>query len=283
MTEDGTRFISAGSDKQIRLWDSRTAAESAHWSSGGSVMSLHASARYLMGGCVDHTVRLWDLQHRRGMELNGHEEKVVSVWLGSSGHDAYSASSDGTIKIWDVAQRVCTRTLMCMSTSNDVTVSGDVVLSAHYNGEVVTWDRRVGRPMERIRAHARVATCVRVTTQGQYFVSLGRDDAISVRDVRATAQPLRQLTTPQLAVPMNWSRLAISADDKVCAVGSKTGVVLLVTLREHDETEKGNPVLRVLRDRQGGGGKPVNSVAWSQDSGGPLLSYGESLDITVWT
>lgn len=122
------------------------------------------------------------------------------------------------------------RTFLCTSTANDVIVSGGNVISAHYNGTVVMWDRRTATRTCETRVHGRITTCVRVSSDGLLCVSLGRDNNIAVRDTRMIQRPLYTFTSPDLVVPMNWSRLGLSEDNRICAVGSSSGEVLLFAI-----------------------------------------------------
>lgn len=328
--ESSRQVFTSGSDKMIKVWDCRAGsgvgggtvseAEKKRFSSGNSIaLSLHCSSHYLLAGCVDKTARFWDTRSLRVLELVGHAEKIVSVCLSATAQHAFSASSDSTIKIWDVRRRAPLQTLMCQSTANDVTVSGDNIFSAHYNGSLVAWDRRTrGKSGEVVKAHQRIATCVRVSPDGRLCVSLGKDNTISVRDIRmfsaaAAAPPLRVLAPVDLVVSMNWSRLALSPDGRVVAVGSSKGQVICGVLDKNEEAAIaqtypffffGNSNHNSSNNHHGGGGgssggiddgimnvlergghegsSPVPCVAWGVENGSPVVSMGEDRRMVVW-
>ena len=59
----GTRLVSGGDDRSVRLWDVDAGKESARAGHAGAVMSLAASAdgRRAFSGGADFTVREWNL------------------------------------------------------------------------------------------------------------------------------------------------------------------------------------------------------------------------------
>ncbi|KPA76585.1 hypothetical protein ABB37_07455 [Leptomonas pyrrhocoris] len=288
--DDGNRFLTSGTDKYIRLWNRQSAQAEKYFSSSSIALSLDTSSHYLLAGCADHIVRFWDTNSLRMLEMTGHTEKVVAACLSSSAQHAFTASSDGTIKLWDIRRREALRTLLCQSTCNDVTVAGDTIFSAHYNGKITVWDRRTAARSGEVTAHQRVATCVRVSASGQLCVSLGKDNAISVRDARLFSKTLHTFAPEQLTVPMNWARLSLSPSGQVCAVGQgRTSDLLLVRL---DSALEASPQVKLLKAsvpstgaNEAGTGTskgPIFSTAWGANEGGPLVSISDDRCVEVW-
>lgn len=300
--DDGKHFLTSGTDKYIRLWSRQSTQAEKYFSSSSIALSLDASSHYLLAGCADHIVRFWDVNTLRVLEMTGHTEKVVAACLSSSAQHAFTASSDSTIKLWDVRRRESLRTLLCQSTCNDVTVAGDTVFSAHYNGKVTVWDRRTAGRSGEALAHQRVATCVRVSSNGQLCVSMGKDNTIAVRDARVFTKALFTVAPEQLTVMMNWARLAIAPSGLLCAVGSgRNSDLLLIHLDEaraaaqttySTASSPSSSAVKVLKacvsasaGEAGGGSSskgPVFSVAWGSSEGGPLVSISDDRSVQVW-
>ncbi|KAG5495112.1 hypothetical protein JKF63_02165 [Porcisia hertigi] len=299
--EDGKHFLTSGTDKHIRLWNRSSAQEEKRFSSNGIALALDTSSHYLLAGCADHVVRFWDVNSLRVLEMTGHTEKVVAACLSSSAQHAFTASSDSTIKLWDVCRRESLRTLLCPSTCNDVTVTGDTIFSAHYNGKIMVWDRRAATRSGEVNAHQRVATCVRVSANGQLCVSMGKDNIISVRDARLFSKVLFSVAPEQLNVMMNWARLAIAPSGQLCAVGSgRSPDLLLIRLDREGQGNSKTPdtashpsAVEVLKasiprslssgDQSSGSVKgPIFSTAWGASEGGPLVSLSNDSCVQVW-
>lgn len=295
--DDGKHFLTSGTDKYIRVWNRQSAQAEKYFSSSSIALSLDTSSHYLLAGCADHVVRFWDVNSLRVLEMTGHTEKVVAACLSSSAQHAFTASSDSTIKLWDIRRRESLRTLLCQSTCNDVTVAGDTIFSAHYNGKITVWDRRTAARSGEVAAHQRVATCVRVSANGLLCVSLGKDNVIAVRDARLFSKTLLTLAPEQLAVPMNWARLSLAPNGLVCAVGQgRTSDLLLVRLDTPASAAAEVKVLKASVPISGGGGGggglsdagtgsskgPIFSTAWGANEGGPLVSISEDRCVQVW-
>lgn len=299
--DDGKHFLTSGADKHIRLWNRQSAQAEKYFSSNSIALALDTSSHYLLAGCADHVVRFWDVNSLRVLDMTGHTEKVVAACLSSSAQHAFTASSDSTIKLWDVRRRESLRTLLCQSTCNDVTVAGDTVFSAHYNGKITVWDRRTATRSGEVVAHQRVATCVRVSANGQLCVSMGKDNVVSVRDARVFTKTLFSVVPPQLTVMMNWARLSIAPSGQLCAVGSgRTSDLLLIRLHgggqgdaEATDSASSPASVKVLKasasnatfsgDRGSGSSKgPIFSTAWGASEGGPLVSISNDHCVQVW-
>jgi len=102
---DGTRIVTASSDKTARIWDAHTGMELA-------VLSGHrerlSSAAYSPDGTrivtasIDKTARIWDAHS--GVELavlSGHGDFVQSAAYSPDGSRIVTASTDKTARIWD--------------------------------------------------------------------------------------------------------------------------------------------------------------------------------------
>ncbi len=121
---DGTRIVSGGEDKTIRIWDAATGAEVMTLRGHGdwpeepnyspvSSIAFSPDGTQLVSGSYDYTVRIWNAETgAEVMTLRGHpvianhlgHSKIVNdVAFSPDGKHIGSASSDGTIRIWDVA------------------------------------------------------------------------------------------------------------------------------------------------------------------------------------
>ena len=129
---DGIRLITGSMDRTLRVWNWRT-GECIRVLQGHSegVVALAYDAHVLVSGSVDTTVRVWNFLNGDNFTLRGHRDWVNAVLLWDdksklddptatsvddgrnpiipAGKMLFSASDDGTVRLWDLAQRVCVR------------------------------------------------------------------------------------------------------------------------------------------------------------------------------
>ena len=66
-------------------------------------MALSGDGRYIVSGCRDRTVAVWDFRTgARLHELTGHHGEVNSVALSGDGRYIVSGSEDRTVAVWDL-------------------------------------------------------------------------------------------------------------------------------------------------------------------------------------
>ena len=106
VSADGTRLISGGQDRSLRLWDLESAAPLLRLDHDGPVTSVAMTPDGLTGlsGSLDRTVRVWDLRPDRGLgvhRLEGHTGPVFAVAFGPDNRLVLSGGGDRTIRLWD--------------------------------------------------------------------------------------------------------------------------------------------------------------------------------------
>ncbi|KAG1754210.1 WD40 repeat-like protein [Suillus lakei] len=130
---DEAKLITGSMDRTIRVWNWRN-GECIRTLEGHTegVVCLNFDSNVLASGSVDTTVKVWNFRTGEAFTLRGHHDWVNSVRLwesegpadvemacGSSGEPRicqgtllFSASDDGTIRLWDLARRTCVRQFM---------------------------------------------------------------------------------------------------------------------------------------------------------------------------
>ncbi|KAH7930893.1 WD40 repeat-like protein [Leucogyrophana mollusca] len=133
---DECKLITGSMDHTIRVWDWRR-GECIRTLEGHTegVVCLNYDSNVLASGSVDSTVKVWNFRTGEAFTLRGHRDWVNAVRLWDSGNSGpsmsssfdttldtsnsapqicsgkmlFSASDDGTIKLWDLARRTCVR------------------------------------------------------------------------------------------------------------------------------------------------------------------------------
>ncbi|KAG6329972.1 hypothetical protein ID866_9115 [Astraeus odoratus] len=126
---DEAKLITGSMDRTIRVWNWRK-GECIRTLTGHTdgVVCVNFDANVLASGSVDSTVKVWNFCTGEAFTLRGHRDWVNAVKLWDSteitgpqvdpcdsalrietGKMLFSASDDGTIRLWDLAKRTCVR------------------------------------------------------------------------------------------------------------------------------------------------------------------------------
>lgn len=102
----GNTLAAAGKAGVIHLWDARTGKTTGPGS--GHTGAVRGVAYTPDGGAVtaaaDCTARLWDATGKEVRKFEGHKGALTALVLSADAKTLFTASSDGTVRAWDVAK-----------------------------------------------------------------------------------------------------------------------------------------------------------------------------------
>ncbi|MRR37648.1 WD40 repeat domain-containing protein, partial [bacterium] len=143
---DGNRLAIGGDYGHVQLLDLRTGTMVPFQtqSSEGIEALVFSPTGNLLAASLGRAVRLWDAHsgESRG-KLTNHTDSVSALAFTPDGRQLASASSDGTIQIWAVADRT---ELRCLRSSGEglaalaMLPDGRTLVTAGYGGSVCLWD-----------------------------------------------------------------------------------------------------------------------------------------------
>ncbi|MEQ9236483.1 MAG: hypothetical protein RIG66_20630, partial [Coleofasciculus sp. E2-BRE-01] len=151
--------------------------------------------------------------------LNGHTDWVDAVAISPDGQQVVSASSDNTLKVWDLQKDMekCTLTGHT-DLVNAVAVSpdGQQVVSASSDNTLKVWDLDKGVEQFILTGHTDWVSAVTISPDGQQIVSASRDNTLKVWDLD---KGVEQFT---LTGHTDWvSAVAISPDGQQVVSASR--------------------------------------------------------------
>ncbi|MDJ0581420.1 WD40 repeat domain-containing protein, partial [Crocosphaera sp.] len=128
--------------------------------------------------------------------FTGHKDSVRAVSVTPDGKQAVSASSDNTLKLWDLATGQELLTLIghhSLVRAVSVTPDGKQAVSASSDNTLKLWDLATGQELLTLTGHKDSVRAVSVTPDGKQAVSASSDNTLKLWDL-ATGQELLTLT-----------------------------------------------------------------------------------------
>jgi WD40 repeat protein len=162
LANDGTRAVSAGTDRTLRLWDVEAGKELRQCKpvpAAADSVALSSDGKRLASGhqAPDNRVRLWNVETGEMLrELAGHTGRVHAVRFLPDGKSLLSASADGTLRLWDVEKGDELRVMKHGGIVYDLALSpeGARALSAGFDDHTVAlWDLTTGKLLHRFIGH----------------------------------------------------------------------------------------------------------------------------------
>ncbi|MFI6728142.1 WD40 repeat domain-containing protein [Streptomyces sp. R-74717] len=238
----------AASDHSIRSWDPVRGAAAGILLKGHSqpIRALASTAawdgRRLAISGDDFTVRLWDLDRERPLQLWRHPYTVRTVAAASDGVSAdwfASGSTDGTVRLWDATDHAPKHVFYCrQGIINAVAINSGTsplppfLASGGDDGTVRLWDLCALAPIgERLRGHTDAVEAIATWTTSadvprSYVASSSRDGTIRVWDA-TTSRCVLQLATGTPVHTLSVRPSGESVNKVVLAMAGAAGVAVL--------------------------------------------------------
>ena len=229
---DGKTLLSAGTDTEVRLWD--TASGKLRATSAGHTAQVHAldvspAGKIFATASGDGTARLWDLGSGLLLgTLQGHTGRIETVRFSPDGSLLATASRDGSARLWDVGQALSLRALAPHEKAQIAplfTPDGSSAITAGADGLVLLHDLRKGsaRPLW---AQSIAIGATAISPDGTHAAALAVDGSLRVFSLRAgTPEPARELLGPGAG-----SVLAFSADGRALVAGGASGRAMSIPI-----------------------------------------------------
>jgi len=198
----------------------------------------------------------------------GHMSDVTAVAITPGGNRCVSASSDYTLRVWDMATGACLHVLEGHASriyAVAITPDGSRCVSASWDNTLRIWDMAAGAFLYVLEGHKSSVYAVAITPDGSRCVSASWDNTLRVWDI-ATGACMQVLEGHSSYV----SATAITSDCARCVSASRDN-----TLRVWDMAT--GACLYVLA----GHTDNVNAVAITSD-GGRCISTSEDETLRIW-
>ncbi|GAA6015402.1 hypothetical protein JCM10207_008974 [Rhodosporidiobolus poonsookiae] len=233
------KTLATGCNRNTTLYDTKTGAkigilfdESSPVKADNYIRSVSFSpdGKFLATGSEDRVVRIWNLAHKRIMNvLRGHKSEIYSLVFSPDGRRLVSGSGDKTAKMWDVDTGACVFTLAI----DDITIAengpvdagvtsvvfspdGKFLAAGSLDTVVRIWDAETGQLLDKLKGHKDSVYSVAFSPDGKFLVSGSLDKTLKMFDVGSL-------------------RAALAAGGKDAPVGEGGKTTCLTTLQGHKD------------------------------------------------
>ena len=232
LNADATRFVSAGEDQVLRLWETVTGkclrTLKGHGAALNSV-SLTGDGRFALATNEGGSLVLWDLETGRRKRLFQHLGlSIEAACITGDGRFAVSVGWQATL--WDVASGHSIRTFpgsggdalsVCLSRD------GRAMLTGGAEGALHLWDMVHGTRVRAFKGHTGAVRCIQLSADGTLALSGSSSPWDATGELVlwevGSARCVRRLD----AYGSGVTSLALSEDNRFVVSGHKDGAVLL--------------------------------------------------------
>ena len=197
-SHDGSRIVSASSDKTVRVWDASTGAELLKLEGHTDLVcsaSFSPDGNRIVSASYDGTVRVWDASTGAELlKLEGHTYGVSSASFSPDGRRIVSASSDRTVRVWDAstgAELLKLEGHTSRVNSASFSPDGNRIVSASFDRTVRVWDASTGVELLKLEGHTDWVSSASFSPDGSRIVSASWDKTVCVWDASTGAELLK--------------------------------------------------------------------------------------------
>jgi WD40 repeat protein/tRNA A-37 threonylcarbamoyl transferase component Bud32 len=249
---DGTRLVSGGADRVLRMWHPGTGREV--FALGGqrapvTALVFSPDGSHFAAGSADGSLRVWSA--RAGKEVHSipaHKGAVAAVAFGPAGRQLASAGAAGEVKLWDLATGKLDRTLgthaapvLCLAFGPD----GGHLACATADKKVLVWKLPGGQPKQIVLdRNTQHIACMAFSPDGKRLASggTGAGDPAPLLAYRSDGEVIvwdvdtGEIDLDDMQQPGRLTAVRFSPDGRHLAAASRDG---LVTIRD---AQTGNAV-----------------------------------------
>jgi WD40 repeat protein/serine/threonine protein kinase len=236
---DSSRIASASDDGSIIVWNTQSDQPLGRLigTQGDAVLSAAASSdgRWFataggnpFGPGSDFAVRLWDAATDQARIFEGHTSNVTALAFSPDSTLLASASSDGSIVLWNTEggepHQILAMTRASSSLAVAFSTDGNLLASAGDDGQITFWNVASGAVVgDPLSGHSDGIQSLSFSADGRWLASGSLDNTVRLWDLRAQPISSEAIMTFNDGV----TSVVFTSNSQLLAAGSRDGRILL--------------------------------------------------------
>ena len=226
ISQDGKRFVSAGQDGIIHLWDAVDMVKEdfslkGHHGAPVSGVDFSADGKRVFSVGRDSEGRSWDVTNgKQAQEFRGHCHPIRALAVSRKGKFLATGGEETRIMLWDAVTGKLNKVLSGhIDFINGLSFSADEIYlaSGGADGRVVLWDVKAGAIVRTLLGHSGEVNVVAFDPKVRLLASAGQDTQVLVWDVETGRQILtlagHQAPVRTMAFSPNGKTLVSAGED----------------------------------------------------------------------
>jgi WD40 repeat protein/serine/threonine protein kinase len=284
---DGTRIVTASTDKTARVWDAVTGASLAELTGHtGRVVSASFSpdGTRVVTASYDRTARVWDAVTGASLaELAGHTESLFSASFSPDGTRVVTASNDHTARVWDASTGASVAELIGHTDpvySGSFSPDGTRIVTVSNDKTARVWDASTGESLAGLTGHTDWVSSASFSPDGTRIVTASTDKTARVWDVSTGAVAEMARHTESLfsaSFSPDGTRVVTASNDKTARVWNAVTGASLAELAGHKDpvfsasfSPEGTQIVTASSDG--------TARVWDTSTGAPLAELARHTD-----
>jgi len=247
---NNNRLISSSYDGTVRVWNTQTGNSLqvlGPLDSASPVWCTQFKSSNIIAGYSDSIVRQWNTNTAQCIrEFYGHAGGVKCLQFNEENGLVFTGSDDKSVKIFDVRNGECVRTINCTDSVGKIQCHNQMLLTVIKRENNIYWyDLRANSTVKQLEGHKDAAFSLNYNTISNQLISGSRDGEIILWNMN-TGEPIRSFighSSTVMALQLDLEKIVSGSGDRCIKIWDIETGNCTSTLLKHKE-----PIMSIKND-----------------------------------